>query len=124
MKPKSLRFGLDYVRNDAELDPESLSEGFSSEGKLFYAELSKEQKAWNAQWYSEDHNDARLDQRRFFLMYLQHNLPALTQFLYQVLPSFRRIFADSPGATALRFDFLQSMVMSFTHDYAAAMDGE
>lgn len=117
MKPKSIRFGLDYVKNDMEVDLESLPEGLSSEGRLFYAELSKEQKAWNAQWYSEDHNDARRDQRRFFLMYLQHNLPAITQSLYQVLPSFRQIFAGDSDSSSMRFGFLQSMMMSFNHDY-------
>ena len=111
---KSMRFGPDYIRDDKKVEPESSSDGVD----VFYAELTNEQKAWNAQWYAEDHNQARQEQRRFFLRYLQHNFPGMTLSLYQVLPVYRRIFADhgADGAHS-RFSFLQSVVMSFKNDY-------
>lgn len=116
MKP--IRFGPDYIRDDKKVSPESLSDELSSGGKVFYAELTNEQKAWNAQWYSEDHNQARQEQRRFFLTYLQHNFSDMAQSLYKALPAFRKIFADH-GANAAysRFSFLQSIVISFKSDY-------
>ena len=116
---KSMRFGPDYIRDDKKVEPESSADGVD----VFYAELTNEQKAWNAQWYAEDHNQARQEQRRFFLRYLQHNFSNMTQSLYQVLPAYRRIFADHGADAAYsRFSFLQSVVMSFNNDYLAVSE--
>lgn len=111
------RFGPDYVKDDIRITPQSLPEHLAEGFRTYYAELSNEQKDWNQQWYSEDHNDTRRQQRHFFLAFLQHVRPAVVHTLYQLMPPFKQIFANQTDPLYTRFHSIQSAVMSYSAQY-------
>lgn len=86
MPDRSRRFSSDHVKNDAPLTPADLPDHLTQEPKEYHAELSNEQQAFNAQWFSKDHSDVQRDQRRYFFRRLEELQSACAASLYQFMP--------------------------------------
>ena len=116
MEKRSRRFGTGYTRNDRHLTPEDFPDQ-ERELREYRADLLNEQQAFNAQWYSEDHDDVRRDQRRYFFRRLEELQPACVSSLYELMPAFKQIFTEHPKPNASRKFYAQGLLESFRSEY-------
>ena len=121
-KKAKRRFGSDYVKTSDVVTPDEVPDHLPWQAREWYAQLNTEERQWNALWYSEDHDDVRRDQRRFFLQHVELLEPNVIRDLYRLMPPFRRVLARLPAS--LRTDLVQSMATSFYYGYFEKSDHE